>query len=585
MTMRWGYVGLLCLLWVGCGHRSKGDNGGSGLTMTPADAELSVMNGQPASLIYQVMLDGTDVTLKSTFSVDNTGMGTFSGAIFTTLPAAVGKTVVHATVNGQTAATSLTVRATTVIVADGAPANSPSLFGGADDPSRAPEAVYPPEGALVPPNLNQLEFQFKPAGATLFELAIASVALDLRIYFLCHPLSSGCTFSPDGATWKLLGQAGRNGTLTWTLRGSSAQGGGVGKSAAQHLSFPAEEMAGGIYYWAAAAGGIYRYDFGLNGQSGEPFYTPKQAGGGSCVGCHTLSRDGKRIAVGIDAPTPSKMRALDVATRTKLFEVGGFMGGSNYEALSSDGKWLITTEGGGLTLRDTATGKLATAVPAVDNANMPDFSPDGSQVVFSRGDSNCTLGFCMTLSVKNAGLWVTAFTGNGFGAPQSLVTGGNNYYPSFSPDGKFVLFNRSTGDSYDSPSATVMIVSATGGSPIDLASVNTKTGNSWPKWSPFVHHFGTSTILWLTFSSRRNLGLRANSKAQLWMVPVDVETLAQGKDPGYPPFWLPFQDPSTGNHIAQWVAKVERAPCSQIDQSGCMPNEDCVDGMCVPKIQ
>ena len=31
---------------------------------------------------------------------------------------------------------------------------------------------------------------------------------------------------------------------------------------------------------------------------------------------------------------------------------------------------------------------------------------------------------------------------------------------------------------------------------------------------------------------------------------------------GFPPFWLPFQDLSTGNHIAQWTTKVDRMPCT-----------------------
>jgi len=132
-----------------------------------------------------------------------------------------------------------------------------------------------------------------------------------------------------------------------------------------------------------------------------------------------------------------------------------------------------------------------------------------------------------------------------------------------------------------------MVVAAGGGAPIDLASANGTLGNSWPKWAPFVHHFQGATILWLSFSSRRAYGLRQPMSqgapaSQLWFVPVDVDKLAAGQDPGYPPLWLPFQDSSTGNHIAQWVEKVDRAPCSQVDQSGCMPGEQCINGVCQP---
>src|SRR5262249_10152205 len=151
--------------------------------------------------------------------------------------------------------------------------------------------------------------------------------------------------------------------------------------------------------------------------------------------------------------------------------------------------------------------------------------------------------------------------------------GANFYYPSYSPDGRFVVFNRSAGDSYDAADARVMIVAADGSRPpIDLASVNSSLGNSWPKWSPFIHRFGGrpgQQILWLTFPSRRPSGIRPPPAAQLWMVPVEVGKLQAGEDSGYPPFRLPFQDLNTGNHIAQWVEKVDRAPCSKVDMTGC----------------
>ena len=44
-----------------------------------------------------------------------------------------------------------------------------------------------------------------------------------------------------------------------------------------------------------------------------------------------------------------------------------------------------------------------------------------------------------------------------------------------------------------------------------------------------------------------------------------------------PPFRLPFQDITTGNHIAQWVTTVERQTCStDVECSG----EFCIDGRC-----
>ena len=64
------------------------------------------------------------------------------------------------------------------------------------------------------------------------------------------------------------------------------------------------------------------------------------------------------------------------------------------------------------------------------------------------------------------------------------------------------------------------------------------------------------------------------------MVAVSPKRLATA-DGGYPAFWLPFQDLKTGNHIAQWTEKVERAPCTATDTSNCRPDEMCIGNECV----
>lgn len=112
------------------------------------------------------------------------------------------------------------------------------------------------------------------------------------------------------------------------------------------------------------------------------------------------------------------------------------------------------------------------------------------------------------------------------GIPTELVksAGENNYYPAISPDGRFVMFNRAAGDSYDAMDAKVMVIPVGGGF-IHFTSVNTIAGNSWPKWSPFVHRFKGKSILWLSFSSRRPYGVRGGTNAQIWMVPVEINSL------------------------------------------------------------
>lgn len=556
------------------------------LTLSPDSPVVKVDGKTPFKLDFRVTKKGEDVTSRATLTIDNDYFGSFQGSTLNGRAGALGKTTVRAQLGNEIGSTPLIVRLDAVVIAPDAPADAPTKFGGGNDARRAPTIAYPPAGALMPPNINVLEFQWAPSDATLFELRLVGETVDLKIYTKCKTVGSGCAFIPDETTMKLLTQSARNGTVELTMRGSAPEGGGVGTSATQKLSFSDSDMKGGLYYWAASIGGIARYDFGLRGQTAESYYGPVRAVA-VCVGCHAMSRNGKRIAVGMNIPGPAQLRSLETSTRNKLFEVGtGLLSGSNYQAFSPDGQYLVTTEAAGLTVRDGTSGMIFGNNPALTNANMPDFAPDGKTVVFARSATWCPLGPC-TLSTTGASLFTAEFKGTaGFGPAKPLLNSGgeNNYYPAFSPDGRYIVFNRAAGDSYDAADARVMVVAASGGPPIDLQSVNTIVGNSWPKWSPFLHRFGSGSIMWLTFSSRRSYGVHNNTTAQIWMLPVDVRKLDKGEDSGYPPFWLPFQDLNTGNHIPQWVEQVERAPCSVADMTGCGPNEVCDGAVCVPRI-
>ena len=100
-----------------------------------------------------------------------------------------------------------------------------------------------------------------------------------------------------------------------------------------------------------------------------------------------------------------------------------------------------------------------------------------------------------------------------------------------------------------------------------------------------MHSYRDGTVFWLTFSSRRDYGLRlqGQSRSQIWMVGFDPAAAAAGNDPSFRAFWLPFQDMGSGNHIAQWVEEVDREDCDNDDQ--CEATEFCEEGTCVPIIE
>jgi hypothetical protein len=122
-------------------------------------------------------------------------------------------------------------------------------------------------------------------------------------------------------------------------------------------------------------------------------------------------------------------------------------------------------------------------------------------------------------------------------------------------------------------------ISSNGSAPIALTNANgpgvadgatTALTNSFPKWSPFIEKLNEQQqLVWLTFSSTRQYGLRAppastaNSTETklgtlIWM--VGISPGLGGADPSYTAFALPFQDITTSNHIAQWAKFFLKGP-------------------------
>jgi TolB protein len=149
------------------------------------------------------------------------------------------------------------------------------------------------------------------------------------------------------------------------------------------------------------------------------------------------------------------------------------------------------------------------------------------------------------------------------------------------------MFNRSlsNANSFDAPDAQVWVTTPDGAMTQHLGRASTGGGDSWPKWAQIVQLHQGHSLMWFTFSSRRAYGLRkpAGDPAQIWMAAFDPTRADMGLDPSYPAFWLPFQEPASGNHIAQWTLEVERQPC--ITDGECPTGEFCEDGVCVPVIE
>jgi hypothetical protein len=490
-----------------------------------------------------------------------------------------------------------------VFFAEGVNPAAASLFEGAiDDPDRAPQLVYPADGVYVPPNLNELEIQFLPGPDNeLFRVTFELGAFRATVYTGCTRVGSGCAYTPDQEVWSTLANAARGrDPIAYRVRGTDASGARAGTSTARAMQLTEEDITGGLYYWNAPTGQILRYDFGRRGQRAERFLDPARVGAVECVGCHSLSRDGSRIAVALDEPNPSRVKVYDVESRAELFAFGGDGTGANFFSFSPDNSEVVVSDGIGLAIRDGRTGAVVQEIAGVFGS-MPEWSPDGAHIVFTeRPETSCELtGFdweewetgvpCVFPSVSSGQIGTLELEGGSWRRGPMLVArgSGNDFYPTYSPDGRWVLFNRSPTNrlSYDVTEEVpvrdheLWVVSASGGEPIHLAAAETGEGDAWPKWDPTEYTHRGEPIFWFTFASMRGAGLRSDGASQLWIAAFVPSRAAGGLDPAAPAIRLPFQGEGGGNHIAQWVTRVERRVCGESNECG--TGEFCEDGQCV----
>jgi hypothetical protein len=493
------------------------------------------------------------------------------------------------------------------------PPNAEDLFDGpaSTDAGKKPRIVYPSSGVLVPPNLGKLEFHYEPGnGNTVFELAFTNAIIDLKLYLVCGPpLDNGCIYQPAQQVWRWLAQTNRgHGPVTLTVRGTDDNGTEVATSDPIELEFSKDDLRGAIYYWTTSRRAILRWDFGSTTQTEAELYFGDGVGTGTCVGCHALSRDGSKITIQERGQDSGDQYLLDVASRMPVVpfpapERAVFTSwsptGDQYVGVYDDGTEANGTDNGAyagdgdddqLLVIDGATGQRAAVVQAggtdQNPLNHPDWSRSGDRIAFVNvGDDTRSLQKFHTGQVgfveRSGGVW---------GAPIMLTpqsAGTNRYYPAFSPDSDSLVYDESTCPSGNNthkdcnadtdPSATLMFVpAASGATPVAGTRANTggirdngatALANSFPKWCPFefrrTGELG-SRLMWLTFSSTRRYGLRQPPPSPnpgdetpvgtlLWMVGVDPDAIAAGRDPTFAAFVLPFQDRTTSNHIAQWT--------------------------------
>jgi hypothetical protein len=483
-------------------------------------------------------------------------------------------TAVH---RNKSATADVVARVKTVRVDPGLPPTTPGLFESPETTASAPQIVYPPAGTVMPRNLGDFEVHWTDThGNTVFEVSLHTELSDVRVYVQggngdpnLGTMASWSAFQPGD--WH--DAVGVQNAVTFQVRGVNlAAPGPVGALPPQTVQLSNENMDGGLYYWAAASQtkvtGIFRHDMSRPGQAPEEFLTTNQTAG-RCVACHVLSRDGTKMAVTFDSIDSGSGTFVDVATQVRAQEVAAW----NFGTFTPDNTQFLAVEHGVLVVRDTTTQAVLATMPTFPSPNawvtQPDLSPVGTQLVYVHATLSGT-----DVRFKLGQIYVRSYSPSThmFGPERLLVDGGvNNFYPTWSPDGTWIAFNRSpaTDFSYDDNNTSAWVVKADGSQPpIELAKANSALGltNSAVRWAPFPQTLGAANepMFWLTMPSKRDFGVRLKNTgvpqtgrtAQLWMTPFFPARAALGHDPSVPAFRLPFQDLASSNHTAQWTQRI-----------------------------
>lgn len=479
----------------------------------------------------------------------------------------------------------------------------PAAGAPATDAARAPVWIYPANETVFPQNLNRVLFQWRPSGSNRFRVTFESdrsrvVVLTDGVHPTCTMAGTnlGC-FEPTLAVWRYLAASNPHGSVRITVDGtSSASPGSFYRSSTLTVSFSRGPVPGAIFYWSTTARGVRRGN--LEEAAPQNFLTPTEASG-DCVACHTLSRQGNRLAADVGGNT---MWVTEVsATRPPprlITQYGGRDIPMFWSTFSPDEARIVAAARGVMTLRRGTDGGPINAIALGRNAygTQPDWAPDNTLLAYASSATTRDRGVAgARISV------VDVMAGDAWGTPRNLYGTGassdTNQFPSFSWDSQWIAFAHSARDGQNDVTSDIWLVRRDGTSARALTRANTAIGNgvittptvqdNMPTWAPT----GTpDDYAWVAFSSTRDYGgvlsgtSRLGRHEQIWVAALDL-TRAATDDASYPAFRLPCQDLDEDTHRPFWAIDRVRTACAAaaatcaVDSDCCAPLT-CNGGVC-----
>jgi hypothetical protein len=651
-----------------CGSNGKGgftgsnDGGGNDATLGDDSGVPSLNNGGDAGAAQSLVISPTGQTLTVTsltapfptqaftasatlaggsvvptqaaWSIDRLDIANIdpNGGTLTASGGTFGVVTVTASALGLSASTTITVVLKATIDTAGLTPPQESALAGASTPDPAVTALaYPYDKTVFPRGLLAPELMWNGGVASdAYYVHLVGPSFDLGLFTTADPPSR---FPIPTAAWNAFTASAAGKPATCALHRLTA--GTAYASALETWSIADANLSGSIYYWAINEGQIIQLDLTTGTtspafdsgpstaldsptpiNSGAPTSPPWQDNGAGkrCVACHSVSKDGSTLTSVFSRGTPGSTGPIGFYNFASgsVQTISDYTQNATFDALTPDGKFAaMNLSNETMELVTTSTGAaVASALDGLANLCDPTFSPDGTLFALS---ANCTGGGSYPVEFDSSNLGLYSFSGTTapyFTNPQTVIQGSGAVgdaiaFPSFSPDSKFLFYQRGSysrakygaGPAFVHGVDDLYVAPATAGATqIALANANgagvLSADSSHLNYAPTVNPIAAGGYIWVVFTSPRDYGnlmvspqgaspndaTNANHK-QLWVTAVDANIGTV--DPSHPAFWLPGQDETSINMFGYWAL----APCKPTPTDGgappsCSAGFECCTGFC-----